>query len=138
MDVNKVKVLIQAVENGSLLATATKLGYTQAGLSHMMKSLESELGITLLQRGKFGIKLTDEGKRLMPLFKELAVIDKLETSRADLRAKASIIRVAAIASVIRTWLPDVMVSFNGSIGDIFFEIQESDGKDVSVARPRDH
>ena len=69
MDVNKVKVLIQAVENGSLLATATKLGYTQAGLSHMMKSLESELGITLLQRGKFGIKLTDEGKRLMPLFK---------------------------------------------------------------------
>ncbi|MFR1725960.1 hypothetical protein [Emergencia timonensis] len=32
MDVNKVKVLIQAVENGSLLATATKLGYTQAGL----------------------------------------------------------------------------------------------------------
>ncbi len=90
MDVNKVKVLIQAVENGSLLATATKLGYTQAGLSHMMKSLESELGITLLQRGKFGIKLTDEGKRLMPLFKELAVIDKKsgDGSRADLRAKS--------------------------------------------------
>ena len=43
MDINKVKVLIYAVDNGSLLTAATKLGYTQAGLTHMMNSLESEL-----------------------------------------------------------------------------------------------
>lgn len=130
MDINKVKVLIQAVENGSLLATATKLGYTQAGLSHMMRSLESELGVTLLQRGKFGVKLTDEGKRLLPLFRELAVIDKkLETEvELILEQKASVIRVAAIASVIRTWLPDAMVSFQKKYPEISFEIQESDGK----------
>ncbi len=130
MDINKVKVLIQAVENGSLLATATKLGYTQAGLSHMMRSLESELGITLLRRGKFGIRLTDEGRRLMPLFRELAAVEKkLETEvELILEQKASVIRVAAIASVIRTWLPDAMVSFQKQYPEISFEIQESDGK----------
>ena len=71
MDINKVKVLIYAVDNGSLLTAATKLGYTQAGLTHMMNSLESELGVVLLHRGKFGVRLTEEGERLMPLFKEL-------------------------------------------------------------------
>ena len=68
MDINKVKVLIYAVDNGSLLTAATKLGYTQAGLTHMMNSLESELGVVLLHRGKFGVRLTEEGERLMPLF----------------------------------------------------------------------
>ena len=61
MDINKVKVLIYAVDNGSLLTAATKLGYTQAGLTHMMNSLESELGVVLLHRGKFGVRLTEEG-----------------------------------------------------------------------------
>ena len=71
MDTNKIDVLLKAVENGSLLTTAGQLGYTQAGLTHMMKSLETELGITLLVRGKFGIRLTEEGQRLLPLFENL-------------------------------------------------------------------
>lgn len=130
MDINKVSVLIQAVENGSLLTTAAKLDYTQAGLSHMMKSLENELGVVLLQRGKFGIKLTDEGKRLMPLFKELTTVnEKIEREvELILEQKASIIRLAAIASVIRTWLPDVMVAFQKKHPEISFEIKESDEK----------
>ena len=33
MDVNKIKIFIEAVESGSLLSAAEKLGYTQAGLT---------------------------------------------------------------------------------------------------------
>lgn len=130
MDINKVKILIQAVENGSLLTTASKLGYTQAGLSHMMKALENELGVVLLQRGKFGIKLTEEGQRLMPLFEDLATtMEKIEREvELILEQKASVIRLAAIASVIRTWLPDAMVSFQKENPEISFEIKESDDR----------
>lgn len=130
MDINKVKILIQAVENGSLLTTASKSGYTQAGLSHMMKALENELGVVLLQRGKFGIKLTEEGQRLMPLFEDLATtMEKIEREvELILEQKASIIRLAAIASVIRTWLPDAMVSFQKENPEISFEIKESDDR----------
>ena len=130
MDINKVKVLIYAVDNGSLLTTAAKLGYTQAGLTHLMNSLESELGVVLLHRGKFGVRLTEEGERLMPLFKELVKASgKIETEvDLILKQKASMIRIAAVASVIRTWLPDVMRAFQLENPEISFEIKEGDDR----------
>ena len=51
MDVNKIKIFIQAVESGSLLAAAEKLGYTQAGLTHIMKALERQLVDILGEEG---------------------------------------------------------------------------------------
>lgn len=130
MDINKIKVLLQAVDNGSLLSTASKLGYTQAGLTHMMNSLENELGVVLLRRGKFGVQLTEEGKRLQPLFKELiAAGEKIETEvDLILEQKASVIRLAAISSVVRTWLPDVIRAFQKENPEITLEIKEGDDR----------
>ena len=38
---------------------------TQSGISHNIASLESELGIKLLNRGRNGISLTDSGERII-------------------------------------------------------------------------
>lgn len=128
MDANKVRVFLRAVENGSLLKTASQLGYTQAGLTHMMNTLENETGVKLLQRGKFGIRLTEEGKRLLPYFKELVSAEERILKEAELiqKQKASIIRLAAVSSVIRTWLPDAMRIFQEENEGIYFEIKECD------------
>ncbi len=128
MDTNKIAVLLKAVENGSLLTTAGQLGYTQAGLTHMMKSLESELGITLLIRGKFGIRLTEAGKRLLPLFENLVSANDKIIREAELirQQNNSVIRLAAVASVIRTWLPDVILAFQTKYPEYSFELKEGD------------
>ena len=122
MDANKVRIFLRAVENGSLLKTASQLGYTQAGLTHMMNTLENEIGVKLLQRGKFGIRLTEEGKRLLPYFKELISAEEKLFREAELiqKQKASIIRLAAVSSVIRTWLPDAMRIFQEENDGVFF------------------
>ncbi|WP_425755058.1 LysR family transcriptional regulator [Ihubacter sp. rT4E-8] len=128
MDTNKIDVLLKAVENGSLLTTAGQLGYTQAGLTHMMKSLETELGITLLVRGKFGIRLTEEGQRLLPLFENLVSANEKIIREAELirQQNNSVIRLAAVASVIRTWLPDVISAFQKQHPEYAFELKEGD------------
>lgn len=128
MDTNKIAVLLKAVENGSLLTTAGQLGYTQAGLTHMMKSLETELGVTLLLRGKFGIRLTEEGKRLLPFFENLvSANEKLMREAEQIRQQNnSVIRLAAVASVIRTWLPDVILAFQTRYPEYCFELKEGD------------
>ena len=46
----KARALISAVENGSLKAAAESLGCTQSAVSHMIASLEEELGFRLLRR----------------------------------------------------------------------------------------
>ncbi len=128
MDTNKIEVLLKAVENGSLLTTAGQLGYTQAGLTHMMKSLEAELGVTLLHRGKFGIRLTEEGQRLLPLFQELVSVNERLMREAEMicQQNNSVIRLAAVASVIRTWLPDVILAFQQQHPEYSFELKEGD------------
>ncbi len=126
MDTNKIAVLLKAVENGSLLTTAGQLGYTQAGLTHMMKSLEADLGVTLLYRGKFGVRLTEDGKRLLPFFENLVNANErlIREAEAIRQQNRSVIRLAAVASVIRTWLPDVISEFQKQYPEYSFEVKE--------------
>ncbi len=58
MDEIKREALITAAEQDSLSTAARILGYTQSGISRMIRSLEDELGLTLLVRTKKGVALT--------------------------------------------------------------------------------
>ena len=50
MDTKKLEALLTAVELGSFTRAAEVLGYTQSGLTHMMNSLEKDIGFTVLLR----------------------------------------------------------------------------------------
>ena len=79
MDTAKVRALLAAVDLGSISKAAEALGYTQSGVTHMMRSLEEEAGFPLLLRGNRGVTFTPDGERLAPLFRALSrAADKLE------------------------------------------------------------
>lgn len=50
MNIRKYEAFVRAIELGSLSKAAEQLGYTQSGISHMMQSLEDEVGFPLLVR----------------------------------------------------------------------------------------
>ena len=58
MESKKLEALLMAVDLGSFTKAAEVMGYTQSGLTHMMNSLEREVGFTLLERGRGGVRLT--------------------------------------------------------------------------------
>lgn len=62
MESKKLEALLMAVDLGSFTKAAEVMGYTQSGLTHMMNSLEREVGFTLLERGRGGVRLT-KGRR---------------------------------------------------------------------------
>ena len=79
MDTRKLEALLTAVELGSFTRAAEVLGYTQSGLTHMMNSLEKDIGFTVLVRGRSGVQLTPAGQRLLPLVRDcLASTSALE------------------------------------------------------------
>ena len=78
MDTKKLEALLTAVELGSFTRAAEVLGYTQSGLTHMMNSLENEIGLRLLDRSYSGVRLSETGKTLMPkIHRLLQVYDAL-------------------------------------------------------------
>ena len=97
MDSEKFHALLKAIECGSLTGAAEELGYTQAGLTHMMNRLEKEIGDSLLQRTKLGVKLSPDGKDLLPYIKNFTdAASALDTAIGNIKADDNkVIRIAA-------------------------------------------
>ena len=113
MDAKKVQALLAAVDLGSLTSAASELGYTQSGLTHMMNSLETELGLTLLLRGKSGVRLSPAGQELLPELRSLAdAADALDLAAEQLRQRScSTLRLGAYSSIARHWVPQIMAEY---------------------------
>ena len=113
MDTKKVQALLAAVDLGSLTSAASELGYTQSGLTHMMNSLETELGLTLLLRGKSGVRLSPAGQELLPELRSLAdAADALDLAAEQLRQRScSTLRLGAYSSIARHWVPQIMAEY---------------------------
>ena len=125
MNISKYKALLTAVDMGSFSAAANKLGYTQSGLTHMMNALEAELGISLLQRGFYGVKLTPAGERIIPRIRNLVMCEETLINEIELlRAFGdNIIRIGAYSSVAVMWLPAIVERFNAEYPDVTVNIQ---------------
>ena len=125
MSISKYKALLTAVDMGSFSAAAQKLGYTQSGLTHMMNTLEGELGFPVLQRGYFGIKLTASGEQIIPKIRQLvACEDSLANEIELVRSYGNnVIRIGAFSSLASTWLPSIVEKFNNEFPGVTVNIQ---------------
>lgn len=125
MNISKYKALLTAVDMGSFSAAAQKLGYTQSGLTHMMNALEDELGISILQRGYYGIKLTPGGERIIPKIRQLVMCEDALMNEVEMVKSYgdNVIRIGAFASMAGTWLPYIVEKFNAEFPDVTVNIQ---------------
>lgn len=110
MDTKKLEALAAAVQYGSFTRAAEALGYTQSGMTHMMNSLERDIGFPVLLRGRGGVRLTPAGERIYPLVREvLAASQSLDREIALINShKEDTIRVASYSSIAMHWLPEVI------------------------------
>ena len=125
MDTKKLEALVASVELGSFTRAAEQLGYTQSGLTHMMNSLEKDIGFTVLVRGRSGVQLTPAGQRIFPLVQDcLAGSAALEREISLINShKEDSVRVAAYESIARHWLPEVIQQFRREHPDVTVDIQ---------------
>ena len=140
MESKKLEALLMAVDLGSFTKAAEVLGYTQSGLTHMMNSLEKEVGFTLLERGRSGVRLTEEGERIAPAVREFlqanarldSVIEQVASSRTE------IIRVSAYASIAMHWLPGIIQRFRmADHVDVPYELLAQGKMDAILVSPQD-
>ncbi|MGQ0585121.1 MAG: LysR family transcriptional regulator [Alphaproteobacteria bacterium 65-37] len=65
MDVVDLRYLSIAAETGNLSRAAESLGIKPSTISRRIARLEDELGVTIFERGSFGIRLTAAGREVM-------------------------------------------------------------------------
>ena len=129
MDIGKYELLLKAVELRNLTKAATTLGYTQSGASHIISSIESELGLSLLRRDHSGTHLTTEGELLLPAIREMVSCGEKIQSMAQsiLGLQAGVMRVAAFTSISLLWVPQIVGRFHTQYPNIRVEIISGTG-----------
>ena len=126
MDNRKYEAFIRISETGSITKAADIMGYTQSGLTQMIQTLESELGLTLLTRNNRGVALTNPGRRLLPLFREeQRAEERIRQECASITGSHSgRLTVGCLASVSESWMPAVLETMAESYPDIRFSMME--------------
>jgi DNA-binding transcriptional LysR family regulator len=124
--------LIKTIEYGSLTKAAEALNYTQSGISRMIKDLETEWGISLLERGRAGVSLTSDGIKLLPQLKRICCEhDFLMRQIDDLHdMQAGMIRIGTFSSVATHWLPNMIKAFQENYPKIDFELLLGDYTEI--------
>lgn len=132
MSIKKYETLLKTVDLGSLTRASEVLGYTQSAISHMISGLEDEFGFKLLIRDRSGVRLTEEGKMVIPsiravckankeVFRQVGTIHGLDIG---------IIRIGTVLSVSLHVLPDILAEFSEQHPEIEFELLQGSFVDV--------
>ena len=132
MSLEKYRTLTTVLETGSLTRAAAALGCTQSAVSHSVDSLERELGFALLLRSRAGVRLTEEGERLLPAVRSLlAAAEQLDQTVSSIRGlESGTVRIGAFTSVAVHWLPAVLKEFQQDYPHVDFKLLNGDYHDV--------
>jgi DNA-binding transcriptional LysR family regulator len=113
LDLHRARTFVEVVRLGSVSAAADALGYTQSATSQQLSTLERDLGLTLVDRGRRPLRPTPAGEELLPEIELLlARAAAAQATVDDLRGlRRGRVRVVAFASALASVLPPVLAAF---------------------------
>lgn len=132
MDLRKYEIFSLATQLKNLSKVGDAMGYSQSGVSHMMKNLEKELGFKLLLRTRKGVIPTPEGQLLLPIIRKmLSWNEQFEQTTAAIRGlDIGTLRVGAYASIAWHWMPTIINTFRKEYPSINLKLIEGDADEM--------
>lgn len=138
INVNRIKLsqlraLVAIAQTGTFSDAASQLDLSQSAVSHAIATLEEELGVSLLSRGRQGAVLTPVGQQVTTEAKTmLAHLKNIGRKAQDAKGlQAGLVRVVGFRSVATHVLPVVIEEFRRQYPGISVSIGE--GNDVRGA-----
>ena len=128
MRYSKYTIFLKVVELESFSKTADFYKYSQSAVTQIVKSLETELQMTLLKRSHAGVCLTSDGEQLIPYIWELAMAEERMWEKAGeiTGMDRGLIRIGVFSSIACHYLPGVMKEFRKLYPGIDFELHTGD------------
>jgi DNA-binding transcriptional LysR family regulator len=128
-----LRTFVEVVQRGSFSAAAQALGISQPAVSQQMRSLEEELGVKLLLRGRRGlVGLTASGEAVLDFARStLAACDALRSELRRLEEKiAGTLRLAASTTPGEYLVPQLLAAFRAQHPGVQAQVTVSDTADV--------
>ncbi|MDR1623105.1 MAG: LysR family transcriptional regulator, partial [Synergistaceae bacterium] len=132
MNIQKYMAFIETVEYSSFTKAAEVLNYSQSGISRMIDDLEKEWRVSLLERGRAGVRLTSDGLKLLPFVQNVcSEYRKLQSQVDELNGlQSGLIRIGTFSSVATHWLPNIIKAFQKDYPNIDYELLLGDYTEI--------
>jgi DNA-binding transcriptional LysR family regulator len=132
LNVARLKILKEVAHRGSLSSAADALSYTQSAVSQQIATLESEAGMTLLERHARGVSLTAAGQTLLGHAE--GILAQLDAAEAALSTIAGLgggrLRMASFPTAGATLMPLAIATFRESYPDVELTLAEGEPEQI--------
>ena len=82
MNISQLRAFVTVVESGSFSAAARAMGLSQPAVTMQIQGLETDLGVTLMERRYRKVELTESGRTLLPHARK--VLTDLDRAREEI------------------------------------------------------
>ncbi|WP_287881671.1 LysR family transcriptional regulator [Aquitalea sp.] len=112
----QLRAFVALARTGSFTLAAESLYITQSALSGLMRELENNMGIRLVDRSTRRVQLTEIGREFYPVVEK--ILSDLDHVLSDVSEKKSLqngfVRVAAPQLMASTLLPELIAAYNAA------------------------
>lgn len=132
MDIKKFKLFADVSETGNFTKSGERLGYTQSGVSHILKSLEEEIDFPLFIRTKSGVTLTKNAEQILPSVRALlSMYEALKQNIDEIHGiERGSLTIATFQSISISWLPSIIHRFQKAYPGISIKLMEGGTDDI--------
>ncbi|MDF2679579.1 MAG: LysR family transcriptional regulator [Brevibacillus sp.] len=134
MDIRQLQYFVEVAKQKSFTKAAHTLHVSQPSISKMMKALEEELGVVLLDRAERKMELTDAGELVYDhATKVLQLMDSLSSSIGEVRnMERGRVKMGMMPTVGSFLLPNVIALFKKNYPGIDIEMKEYSAKLLEI------
>ena len=125
MDLKQLNAFIAVADLRSFSAAATKTGLSQPSLSRLLKQLETDMGVVLIDRYHRPLHLTEAGSFFYDKISTiLTEIDTVTSMTQRLSAPSSVLNIGFVPSVLYGLLPEIIATLKQSSPDIDVNLKD--------------
>ena len=132
LDPISLRIFISACEEKSMARAAERECVAASVVSKRLAALESQLGVTLLERSRTGLTITPSGELLILQARE--ILDRMERAILDIKdfnlGVSGHVRVLASMSVLSEFLSDDVAGFLADRQSIKVSLEERVSNDI--------
>jgi len=133
LNVARLRILREVAYRGTLSGAAAELAYTQSAVSQQIAALESEVGLTLLERHPRGVSLTAAGQTLVGHAD--GILARLESAEEALDAikglRGGRLRMASFPSAGATLMPRAIAVFRAEHPGVELSLAEGEPEEIA-------
>jgi LysR family glycine cleavage system transcriptional activator len=125
---NGLRAFESAARHMSFTQAAQELNVTQTAISHQIRRLEAELGVSLFLRLKDGLALTEAGQAYLPGIRSAFHELRYSTEQLFATRDNTVLTISTLVSVASKWLLPRLPAFQQTFPDI--EVRVSAATDL--------